>query len=691
MPDDNPMDCDGHGTHVAGIIAAQENDRGILGAAPGATLSAYRVFGCYGFTGNDVLIASFNQAYEDGADIISASIGGSPGWSGDPWAVAVSRIVERGVPCILAAGNSGEWGLWLAETASAGKGVTSVASFDNTQLPAYLFESYKTIDNSTQTAFTYDWGFPVWEDDTTRAVWVTGYDTNNTADACQPLPDDTPDLSEYNVLLRRSIECDEAEQAFNVAAKGARWLTIYNNRPSIEWFDASFVEGIEGVISISEDEGISWVEALKAGSQVYTNIVYYEESERVLYTSENPLSPGAVSSFSSHGPTFEMDVKPQFGAPGGNILSTIPLTYGGYGIASGTSMATPFIAASFALVMEARGRLTPAEIESFLASNANPQLYLDKRTDPFTWKEWLTSPAQQGAGLIQVYDAIHATTLLEPASLSFNDTANFAGTLNFTLSNTDSEEIVYTFSHVPTRTLYSLYEDKSQQVAPIENTEAHAEIDFSESKVSLAPGESVTIAVTATPPRGVDESRYPLWTGYIAINGSDGTSLSLSYQGLSGSLYDADYISDQGLLIVDSRDYPFVPVPPNVTLTFPPPGVPVGVYDPYENPVPGIVLDLRWGSPKVFADVIPLMTCAPNATINAIGQRSLGQLPGYPLEWAPRDSIEFLWSGDLDNGDYVPAGRYKIVMRILRIFGDEDDEDDWIVTESNPFRAIYAE
>ncbi len=50
---------------------------------------------------NDVLIAAFNQAYEDGADIITSSIGALSGWGEDPWAVAVSRIVEKGIPCTL--------------------------------------------------------------------------------------------------------------------------------------------------------------------------------------------------------------------------------------------------------------------------------------------------------------------------------------------------------------------------------------------------------------------------------------------------------------------------------------------------------------------------------------------------------------------------------------------------------------
>jgi len=58
---------------VAGIIAAKDKKYGFTGAAPDVTLGAYKVFGCIGFVGNDVLIAAFNQAYEDGSDIITVS------------------------------------------------------------------------------------------------------------------------------------------------------------------------------------------------------------------------------------------------------------------------------------------------------------------------------------------------------------------------------------------------------------------------------------------------------------------------------------------------------------------------------------------------------------------------------------------------------------------------------------------
>ncbi|KAI1380551.1 peptidase S8/S53 domain-containing protein [Hypoxylon crocopeplum] len=106
VPDPDPYDsCVGHGTHVSSTIAAQANELGFTGATPDVTLGMYRVFGCEGGSSDDILIAAFNQAYEDGSEIITASIGGPSGWSEESWAVSIQRIAEAGVPCTVSTGN----------------------------------------------------------------------------------------------------------------------------------------------------------------------------------------------------------------------------------------------------------------------------------------------------------------------------------------------------------------------------------------------------------------------------------------------------------------------------------------------------------------------------------------------------------------------------------------------------------
>lgn len=229
VPDDDPIDeCEGHGSHVAGIIAAQTNPLGFTGAAPDVTLGAYRVFGCGGSAGNDVLIAAYNQAFEDGSDIITASIGGASGWTEDPWAVAVSRIVEQGVPCLVSAGNDGANGLFYASTAANGKGVTAVASVDNTQSPQVLASGEFSTDNSTSEPFGWSPGSPVNWGNVTLPLWNVNNNANDTANGCDPYPDSTPDLSNYIVLIRRGT-CTFVQKATNAAAKGAKYILFYNN------------------------------------------------------------------------------------------------------------------------------------------------------------------------------------------------------------------------------------------------------------------------------------------------------------------------------------------------------------------------------------------------------------------------------------------------------------------------------
>jgi subtilisin family serine protease len=83
FPDSDPFDCAGHGTHVSGIIGANTNKYGITGVVPNATLGMWKVFGCNGGSGTDVLISAFNMAYEAGPDIITSSIVGQNGFSED--------------------------------------------------------------------------------------------------------------------------------------------------------------------------------------------------------------------------------------------------------------------------------------------------------------------------------------------------------------------------------------------------------------------------------------------------------------------------------------------------------------------------------------------------------------------------------------------------------------------------------
>ncbi|KAI9148487.1 Minor extracellular protease vpr [Paramyrothecium foliicola] len=687
IPDDDPMDCDGHGTHVAGIISAAQNRYGSKGAAPGATLAAYRVFGCFeGFVTDDILIAAFNQAYEDGADIITASIGGTSGWSKNPLAVAVSRIVEAGVPCTLAAGNSGDLGLFDAHTAATGEGVTAVASFDNTMTLQSWHRSYYTIDGGENVAFPYEYSYPQNWNGTLRALWATSYNLSDTMDACEPLPENTPNLSEYIVLVRRGA-CEVTQQAQNVANHGTRFLIIYENNVGIDWFSVSSVAGIVATAAVSRETGETWVKALEAGSNVATSLPSGKDAEKTLFILSNTYKPGAVSEFSSWGPTFEMNPKPQFGAAGTSILSTYATRWDPYAILSGTSMATPLVAAAFALVAEARGTLEPAEIENRLAATSNPQLWFNITGDG-VFEDWLTPSAQQGAGLIQVYDAAYSTTLLRPSSLSFNDTEHNTAQ-SFRIENEGKEAITYKISHVPSNTIYVLNRElQPPDMFPNDDLiiRGGAKLSFSEREVTIAPGDKAIIKVTAAPPQEVQVLRYPLWSGYITVNGTDGSSLSLPYQGIAGSLRDAEILLDDNLWVATSADRFFDPIPPKSTFHFPPPGEGIN----YRRSNSTILMTkLDWGSPRTIVEAIPVTLYPTNGTARESVFQSLGRLLHLPPPWTPSGLSMWDWRGGLETGEYVPPGMYKLRVKFLRIFGNESDEEDWVVKETTSFYIEY--
>ena len=115
--DPDPLDDNGHGTHVAGIAAARGFS--FQGLAPDAELLAYKVLDASGFGRDSWVLAAIERALDpdgdpdtdDGADIINLSLGGPAG--GDarhPVTLAVDEAVRAGVVCVVAAGNSGQEG-----------------------------------------------------------------------------------------------------------------------------------------------------------------------------------------------------------------------------------------------------------------------------------------------------------------------------------------------------------------------------------------------------------------------------------------------------------------------------------------------------------------------------------------------------------------------------------------------------
>src|SRR5262249_51940035 len=124
-PDPNPLDCNGHGSHVAGtaagfgVLANGSTFQGTYnqlsyvnnqfaigpGVAPPANLYAVRVFGCNGST--DVVADALEWAVENDMDVVNMSLGSDFGSGVDADSLATDAAVKAGVVVVAAAGNGG--------------------------------------------------------------------------------------------------------------------------------------------------------------------------------------------------------------------------------------------------------------------------------------------------------------------------------------------------------------------------------------------------------------------------------------------------------------------------------------------------------------------------------------------------------------------------------------------------------
>ena len=110
--DADPTDGNGHGTHVAGIVAAnRDNNEGIAGVAPAARVMPIRVLDDNGEGYADDTIKAINRAIEQGAHVINLSLGDfiplqSTLFDDPDYEAALERAISAGVVVVIAAGNN---------------------------------------------------------------------------------------------------------------------------------------------------------------------------------------------------------------------------------------------------------------------------------------------------------------------------------------------------------------------------------------------------------------------------------------------------------------------------------------------------------------------------------------------------------------------------------------------------------
>jgi minor extracellular serine protease Vpr len=208
------------------------------------------------------------------------------------------------------------------------------------------------------------------------------------------------------------------EKAQNALEAGAKAVLIYNN------LSGGFSGNLETPLSIpvgslTKSDG----EMLKKKGSISARVLVTEEKDR-------------LADFSSRGPvTGTWEVKPDLVAPGVAVNSTIP---GGYLSLQGTSMAAPHVAGACALIKQAHPEWTPEQIKASLMNTAKPLMNNESK---------LYRTFEQGAGRIQVNDAVKARSLVIPSSLKFGkyDDSEDSHKAYVQVENVSDEKINYSF------------------------------------------------------------------------------------------------------------------------------------------------------------------------------------------------------------------------------------------------------
>lgn len=420
VPDANPIDCQGHGSHVAGTAAgygvaadgstfrgdysrltpsALDRMRIGPGAAPGASLYAIRVFGCTGSTeltalGLDRALDPNNDGdFSDRLDVVNLSLGSSFGAVDDPVNDFVHVLTENGVLVVAAAGNSGD--VYDAGGSPGNSpdsiGVASVrdagALLDGIEGPAGPLAGQYSQDYAHYD--TLDVAAPV--------VALGG-------EGCAPYdPGDAARVRGKVVWLewpddaaRRA--CGSASRADNALAAGAVGVLLTSTKTDF------------GPVQIAGDTGLPVFQLTAPATavlrpQLGAATVRLAGVLRKSQTVRDPSIEDSISDFSargSRGPT----VKPDVAAPGESITSAESGSGNDRISESGTSMASPFVAGVAALVREAHPAWGPAEVKTAIMNTATADVYTGENHTGLR-----LPPMRVGSGRIDAAAALASSVL----------------------------------------------------------------------------------------------------------------------------------------------------------------------------------------------------------------------------------------------------------------------------------------
>lgn len=646
-PDARPDDCGGHGTHVAGIVGANGVVKGV---APGVSFGAYRVFGCAGSTTSDIMLAAMERALADGMNVLNMSIGSSFQWPQYPTAQAATRLVNKGMVVVTSIGNSGANGLYSASAPGVGQKVIGTASFDNVGV---TLSSFTVSPDGTRIGYSAMTGSVAAPTSGSLPMSRTGT-TTSTADACTALP--AGSLTGTAVLIRRGT-CGFAVKAANAQAAGASAVVIYNNSAG------RFAGTIAGsgvtvpTVQISDTEGALINARIAAGATTMT----WQTGVASFPNATGDL----ISSFSSYGLAPDLTLKPDIGAPGGLIYSTYPLESGGYATLSGTSMASPHVAGSVALLLQAKPNTSAQAVRGILQNHADPKAWWGNPSLGF-----LDNVHRQGAGMLDVVGAVTGTSQVEPSKISAGEGQAGPFVQVLSITNKSSTPVTYNLSSV------NALSTGANSFTPGFNI-SNAGVAFSAPSVVVPANGSASVTATITPASGPAGGQYG---GYIVLTDAADAAKMLRVPF-------AGYIGDYQARPVLTAGFPYLGRLTACTILLGDECALGGNYSVFPAGNTYTMAD-AFNIPVLLAHLDHQVRNLRVEVFDAATGRSLGRIVND--EYVGRNStatsfFAYPWDGSTFRGNgknanqwaTLPNGSYVARLSVLKALGDKNDPAHW--------------
>jgi len=361
--DDDPRDDNGHGTHVAGIIAGDPTGPGgRIGVAPKANLTAYKVFDSSGFGDESTVIEGLEAAVSvdnpHRADVVNMSLSGPP-TPDDPLEQASAAAVHAGVVVVAAAGNDGPGESTVGSPAEAPDVLAVGASASGIDLPSVTVTSpvHHALDVQRLNLSANPPASP--ED----------ADLVNVGDGAASRYDGVDATGKAVLFTYNPFTATQALLTAEQHGAVAALLSTpnYYSGPGFQPGPAlaDFTAG-----TADDPDKLNLVAAVVNGTDA-TDLPQWLADGPVRVQVGGTDATDQIASFSSQGPALgSYALKPDLVAPGVEIGST--WLDGQYADDSGTSMAAPHVAGAAALVRQAHPTWTASQVARIPRFTASP-------------------------------------------------------------------------------------------------------------------------------------------------------------------------------------------------------------------------------------------------------------------------------------------------------------------------------